>query len=114
MRESCHFPCRLKAEGAANGGRWMRPQSRVQNEKAHEHGHHGHTGFARHSLRNGFNGFLRALLGDRALLPPSRADLRPPTWRQRRGVRTTRLYFGIRWNTAKLKKWSEISASWLA
>jgi hypothetical protein len=25
----------------------------------------------RHSLRNGFNGFLRALLGDRAFLPPS-------------------------------------------
>src|SRR4051794_17115270 len=56
------FSCRLKAEGAANAGRWMRPQSRVQNEKVHEHGHHGHTGFARHSLRNGFNGFLRALV----------------------------------------------------
>jgi len=28
----------------------------------------------RHSLRNGFNGFLRALPGDRALLPPSLAD----------------------------------------
>jgi hypothetical protein len=27
--------------------------------------HHGHTGIARHSLRNGFNGFLRALPGDR-------------------------------------------------
>src|SRR5258707_10970491 len=25
--------------------------------------------------RNGFNGFLRALLGDRALLPPSSADM---------------------------------------
>jgi hypothetical protein len=25
--------------------------------------------------RNGFNGFLRALLGDRALLPPSLADI---------------------------------------
>jgi hypothetical protein len=33
--------------------------------------HHGHTGVTRHSLRNGFNGFLRALLGDRAFLPPS-------------------------------------------
>src|SRR6266436_3053172 len=28
----------------------------------------------RHSLRDGFNGFLRALPGDRALLPPSLAD----------------------------------------
>jgi hypothetical protein len=27
--------------------------------------HHGHTGLARHSPRNGFNGFLRALPGDR-------------------------------------------------
>jgi hypothetical protein len=33
--------------------------------------HHGHTGVTRHSLRNGFNGFLRALPGDRAFLPPS-------------------------------------------
>src|SRR6202162_5331858 len=33
--------------------------------------HHGHTGNARHSPRNGFNGFLRALPGDRACLPPS-------------------------------------------
>src|ERR1700739_4963891 len=32
--------------------------------------HHGHTGFTRHSPRNGFNGFLRALPGDRACLPP--------------------------------------------
>jgi len=33
--------------------------------------HHGHTGNTRHSPRNGFNGFLRALPGDRACLPPS-------------------------------------------
>ena len=31
----------------------------------------GHTGITRHSPRNGFNGFLRALPGDRAFLPPS-------------------------------------------
>jgi hypothetical protein len=37
--------------------------------------HHGHTGNTRHSPRNGFNGFLRALPGDRACLPPSPADL---------------------------------------
>ncbi|OIQ76489.1 hypothetical protein GALL_418260 [mine drainage metagenome] len=35
--------------------------------------HHGHTGNTRHSPRNGFNGFLRALPGDRAFLPPSPA-----------------------------------------
>ena len=33
--------------------------------------HHRFAGRARPSLRNGFNGFLRALPGDRALLPPS-------------------------------------------
>ena len=52
----------------------MRPQPRVRNEKAHERRHHGHTGFTRHSLRNGFNGFLRALSGDRAFLSPSPAE----------------------------------------
>ena len=36
--------------------------------------HHGHTGNTRHSPRNGFNGFLRALLGDRAFLSPSPAN----------------------------------------
>jgi hypothetical protein len=44
----------------------MRPQPRMQNKKAYEHSHHGRAGYARHSPRNGFNGFLRALLGDRA------------------------------------------------
>jgi hypothetical protein len=48
--------------------------------------HHGHTGTTRHSPRNGFNGFLRALPGDRALLPPSSADcsanLTPASGRQ--------------------------------
>jgi hypothetical protein len=33
--------------------------------------HHGHTGIIRHSPRNGFNVFLRALSGDRAFLSPS-------------------------------------------
>src|SRR3954464_1130558 len=44
-------------------------------KKAYEHSHHGHTGNTRHSPRNGFNGFLRALPDDRALLPPSSAEL---------------------------------------
>jgi hypothetical protein len=44
-------------------------RARLDKENAHEH-----TGSAetlRPSLRNGFNGFLRALPGDRAFLPPS-------------------------------------------
>jgi hypothetical protein len=52
----------------------MRPQPCVQNKKAHKRSHHGHTGISRHSPRNGFNGFLRALPGDRAFLPPSPAE----------------------------------------
>jgi hypothetical protein len=57
---------------------------------------HEHTGSAEAPgipARDGFNGFLRALPGDRALLPPSFADrsttLTPASGR--RGVRTTRL-----------------------
>src|SRR5256885_4101440 len=63
----------------------MHPQPRMQNKKAYEHSHHGHTGDTRHSLRNGFNGFLRALPGDRACLPPSSAfprNLTPASGRQ--------------------------------
>jgi hypothetical protein len=44
---------RLTSEGTGNAGRPPRPQPRVQNKKAHEHPNHGHTGFTRHSLRNG-------------------------------------------------------------
>src|SRR6202022_2812089 len=36
--------CTLNSEGAGNAGRPLRPQPRVQNKKAHEHSHHGHTG----------------------------------------------------------------------
>src|SRR5712671_1296675 len=46
----------------------------MQNEKAYERSHHRFAEIIRPSLRNGFNGFLRALLGDRALLPPSPAE----------------------------------------
>ena len=64
----------LKSEGAGMpGARCARSRAcRVENTRV---SHHGHTGNARHSPRNGFNGFLRALPGDRALLPPSPAAL---------------------------------------
>ena len=61
----------LNTEGAGNAGRSTRPQPRVQMKKAPRVSHHGHTGDIRHSPRNGFNGFLRGLPGDRAFLPPS-------------------------------------------
>ena len=40
--------------------------------------HHGYTGSPGIPARNGFNGFLRALLGDRAFLPPSPVKLLSP------------------------------------
>jgi hypothetical protein len=62
----------LRSEGAGNAGRPMRPiaacagvvveRTRVSQVTPEN---------ARHSPRNGFNGFLRALPGDRAFLPPS-------------------------------------------
>ena len=77
--------CPLPSEGAGNAGRLVRPQPRVVVENTRV-SHHGHTGNARHSPRNGFNGFLRALLGDRAFLSPSLAsnfaDLTPASRRQ--------------------------------
>src|SRR6202035_3983211 len=71
-REFCFEPSAFRTlEGAGNAGRPPRPQTCVRNEKAHKHSHYGHTGNTRHSPRNGFNGFLRALPGDRAFLSPS-------------------------------------------
>jgi len=45
-------------------------------EEAHERSHYRYAEINRHSLRDGFNGFLRALPGDRAFLPPSQATMR--------------------------------------
>jgi hypothetical protein len=42
--------------------------SRAKIKKHDEHSHHGHIGFTQHSPRNGFNGFLRDLLGDRLVV----------------------------------------------
>jgi hypothetical protein len=69
-RFAIEFPalCHQRAQGmpgawCARSRAWWVVNTRVS--------HHGHTGNTRHSPRNGFNGFLRALLGDRAFLPPS-------------------------------------------
>jgi hypothetical protein len=70
--EFCYQLPALSSEGAGNAGRPMRPPQRVRRSKVKKHTRQsGHTGITRHSLRNGFNGFLRALPGDRAFLPPS-------------------------------------------
>src|SRR6201996_6927695 len=63
---------RPEREGVGNAGclctrsrAWCVVNTRVS--------HHGYTGSPGIPARNGFNGFLRALLGDRALLSPSPA-----------------------------------------
>jgi hypothetical protein len=40
----------------------------MQNKKAYERSHHGHTGTTRHSPHNGFNRLLRALPGDQGFV----------------------------------------------
>src|SRR5579872_2469884 len=60
-------------EGAGKAGRLMHPQPHAQDKKAHELVTTGSPEATRPSLRNGFNGFLRARPGDRAFLPPSPA-----------------------------------------
>jgi len=89
-------------EGVGNAGCPLHPQPRLRFALVEMHtSNNEYTGNARHSRTQWFYGLLRALLGDRALLPPSSADQRMPapgragmpprTWRQRPGVRTTRL-----------------------
>ena len=59
-------------EGTGNAGCAARTHSLAcEMQKARERSRHRWSRINRHSLRNGFNGFLRALPGDRALLPPS-------------------------------------------
>src|SRR6266436_1294191 len=64
----------------------MHPQPRMQNEKAHERSHHGHTGNHPALPAQWFYGLLRALPGDQACLTPSPAlliaDLTPALGRQ--------------------------------
>ena len=63
-----------------------RTRSLVCKGRKHTSSHHGRTGTPGIPARNGFNGFLRALPGDRALLSPSSAlllaNLTPASRRQ--------------------------------
>jgi hypothetical protein len=61
-----------KSEGAGNAGCPLHPQPRVECKNTRV-SHHESTGTPGIPARDGFNGFLRALPGDRALLPPSSA-----------------------------------------
>jgi hypothetical protein len=82
MHEPCPSDCRGRREcrtlGASAAACAVVEGTRVS--------HHGCAGHVRHSPRNGFNGFLRALPSDRACLPLSpaekSADLTPASGRQ--------------------------------
>src|SRR5579872_1176476 len=60
-------------EGAGKAGRLMHPQPHARNKKHMSLVTTGSPEASRPSLRNGFNGVLRARPGDRAFLPPSPA-----------------------------------------
>ncbi len=68
--ESCLKSSALKSEGVGNAGCPLHPQPPVQQKSTgvEATGTPGSPGIP---ARNGFNGFLRALPGDRALLSPS-------------------------------------------
>ena len=75
-------------EGAGNAGCPSHPQPRAQRVESTRVRHHRSTASPGIPARNGFNGFLRALPGDRALLSPSPArslllaNLTPASGRQ--------------------------------
>jgi hypothetical protein len=64
----------LKTEGVGNAGCPLHPRPRVQSVESTRGSRHRSTGTPGIPARNGFNGLLRALPGDRALLSPSSAD----------------------------------------
>jgi hypothetical protein len=76
-RPSCAGTSSLEKQRAQGkpGARCTR--SRVCSVESTRVSHHRFTGITRPSLRNGFNGFLRALPGDRAFLPPSPGGIAP-------------------------------------
>jgi hypothetical protein len=71
--EVCNNLVPQKTEGAGKAGCLAHPQPPVQQKSTGVEAT-GSPEVTRPSLRNGFNGFLRALPGDRACLPPSPAD----------------------------------------
>ncbi len=66
----------LPQGGAGNAGCRLHPQPRAQSVESTRVSHHGRTGTPGIPARNGFNSLFRALLGDRAFLPPSLAKVR--------------------------------------
>ena len=80
-------PRNQRAQGMP-GARCAR--SLARNKKAHEHSHHGHAGITRAFPAQWFTAYsvLSPVTG---LFCHCRLRIAPQAWRQRRGVRTTRL-----------------------
>jgi hypothetical protein len=68
----------FRPEGVGNAGCPMHPQPRVRRmvRNAHEYSQRRHRKSPGIPARNGFNGLLRDLPGDQAVLPPSSRGLR--------------------------------------
>jgi hypothetical protein len=66
-----HEPCPSKDRGRRESRVSDAPAASCTKVESTRVRNHRLTGSIRLSLHNGFNGFLRALLGDRAFLPPS-------------------------------------------
>src|ERR1700716_2465382 len=73
--ESCMNRSPKKTEGVGNAGCPMHPQPRMQSRKHTSVVTTGPPEKPGIPARNGFNGFLRALPGDRACLSPSSAEM---------------------------------------
>jgi hypothetical protein len=65
------LPQKVRAWGMPGARRTRSLVCKVESTRV---SHHGHTGSPGIPARNGFNGFLRALPGDRAFLSPSPAN----------------------------------------
>jgi hypothetical protein len=67
-----------ETEGAGKAGAQCTRSLACESDKAHEHSHYRFTELVRLSLRNGFNAY-NVLSPVTGLLPPSPAELLPPT-----------------------------------
>ena len=67
----CKFIVPLREEGAGKAGRRQHPQPRVRKNKGHERSHYRYSRNIPAFPARRFYGFLRALPGERPLLPPS-------------------------------------------
>ena len=93
LPELCQIRCpSLETEGAGNAGCALHPRSHVPKcARMAAHEHTGERRTLRHPLRNGFTAYFVLSPVERACCHRHLRDYFPPTCRQHRGARTTRL-----------------------